>query len=96
MRFDAFTKRLGENVRRARWAARMTQEELAAKTMTYRLLGELERGRANPTLITLHALARALKVRISDLVDVEPTDAAYVPIGEREAVEPKRGRRARR
>lgn len=86
MDLDAFRKRVGRNVRVARWEAGLTLEELAAKTMTFRLLGELERGRGNPTLETLYNLARALDVRPSDLLLTVAQAAS-------KASPPKRGRK---
>ena len=92
MDFDAFRRRVGANVRRARWAAGLTLEELAAKTATYRVIGELERGRGNPQLVTLFELARELNVTVADLLDVE-TRPRYEPLRERRAVPPRRVRR---
>jgi transcriptional regulator with XRE-family HTH domain len=47
MDFGTFVKRVGARVRRARWAEGLTQEEVAAAVLTFRLLAELERGRGN-------------------------------------------------
>lgn len=70
MDFPTFVRRVGANVRRARWAAGKTQEEVAAAALTFRLLGALERGRGNPTLQTLFLLAETLDVTVAELVDV--------------------------
>lgn len=93
MKFDAFLKQVGANLRRARWAAEKTQEQVAAEVLTFRLLAELERGRGNPTLRTLFVLARELDVAVKDLVDVEPSKPGRVPLKDREANAPKRGRK---
>jgi hypothetical protein len=42
--FDTFLKKVGAQVRRARWATGMSQEEASAEVLTFRLLGLLERG----------------------------------------------------
>ena len=91
MNFRAFAKAVGANVRRARWAAEMTQEELASKALTFRLLSQLERGLGNPTLETLHLLAAALRVRVAELVDVPGDEAKGEPLATRKLKPPRRG-----
>jgi len=50
----------------------MTQEQLAeGADISLKHLGEIERGRGNPTLTTLEALAKALHVMLSDLITLE-------------------------
>jgi transcriptional regulator with XRE-family HTH domain len=93
--FSTFVKRLGANLRRARWAANLSQEALAADVLTFRLVAELERGSGNPTLRTLFALSRKLNVSVSELLDVEPARPGRVPLRERKANPPKPGRRAK-
>ena len=59
----------GLAVRRLREAHRWSQEILAEKADLNRsYLGEVERGQAIPSLITLEKLALALGVSISDLL----------------------------
>lgn len=54
----------------------MTQADAAFRIgLTFRYFAEVERARRNPTLDTLLAIATALKVRVADLVDVEPGEA---------------------
>jgi transcriptional regulator with XRE-family HTH domain len=93
--FDRFTKRVGANVRRARWAAEMTQQDLASETLTLRLLSALERGRGNPTLHTLFVLARTMKVSVADIVAVEG-ESAREPLLVRTVSAPKRGRKPKK
>lgn len=93
MKFDAFLKAVGVKLREARWAADKTQEEIAAKVLTFRLLAELERGRGNPTLRTLFELARELDVYVHELVDVEPEKPGRVPLKDRKGTPPRRGRK---
>jgi transcriptional regulator with XRE-family HTH domain len=95
MDFGAFVKRVGARVRRARWAEGLTQEEVAAAVLTFRLLAELERGRGNPTLRTLFMLAQKLRLSVSDLVDAGDGPRGATPLVERTAVPPKRGRKTK-
>lgn len=59
----------GENVRRERLARGLTQQELAGRLeMERSYLSELERGRRNPTVRVLGALAQALGVEPWELL----------------------------
>ena len=59
--------RVGARLRELRHERRLTQEALAERSgLSYKFIGEVERGIGNPTLLTLDALARALTV---DLID---------------------------
>jgi len=61
---------LGENVRRLRYLAELSQEDLAeAADLRQALISEIERGEANPRLESLTKIADALKVRLTDLFD---------------------------
>jgi len=97
VKFDSFLRQLGANIRRARWIAGLTQEEVAAQGLTYRYFQEMERGRRNPTARTLFTLARILGTSVSLLTQTDQ-DAR---LGEREtlanvaAKPPKRGRKRR-
>jgi transcriptional regulator with XRE-family HTH domain len=95
MDFGTFVRRVGARVRRARWAEGLTQEQVAAAVLTFRLLAELERGRGNPTLRTLFKLAQRLRLPVKDLVDVGDAPRGAVPFAERTAVAPKPGRKAK-
>jgi len=91
-----FLRRLGENVRRARWLVGRTQESLAAAGLSVRYLREVEQGRRNPSALHLKKLARALEVRVVDLVDVEdPQRAPQLAgrLGDADVHPPKRGRK---
>ena len=60
---------LGRKLRALRNSFGMTQEQLAeGADISLKHLGEIERGRGNPTLATLEALAKALHVTLSDLI----------------------------
>jgi len=66
-------KLLGRNVRRFRCEKHWTQEEFAEITgLSQQSISELENGRSNPTLLTLHALAQGLGVKVVDLLDEKP------------------------
>jgi transcriptional regulator with XRE-family HTH domain len=91
--FDAFRKRVGAQVRRARWAAGLSQEDASAEVLTFRLLGLLERGEGNPTLRSLFLLARKLDASVAELVDVETDRAKKPPLKSRPLRPPKPGRK---
>ncbi len=79
---------VGLNVRRHRLAAGMTQEELAFRAgMDRTYLSDIERGRRNPTLLTMQDVATPLNLRVVDLL--EGSDAIKPP------KEPSRPRAAR-
>jgi len=60
---------VGRNVRRAREASGLTQEELAERSgFTQQYLSGLETGKRNPTIVSLYELAQALGVSHMDLV----------------------------
>jgi transcriptional regulator with XRE-family HTH domain len=66
---QAVYRRIGANVRAARKAKHLTQDELADKSGLHRAhIGEIERGETNVTVQTLKTLADTLGVTLSDLV----------------------------
>jgi transcriptional regulator with XRE-family HTH domain len=59
---------VGERVRELRLAYRITQEELAERSgLSYKFIGEIERGQANPTIDTMWQLAKALRIDVHEL-----------------------------
>lgn len=63
-------------MRELRFAAELTQEELAARCGLFRTyLSRIENGTANPTLTMIHALATSLKVDITSLFTPAATPA---------------------
>jgi transcriptional regulator with XRE-family HTH domain len=65
----------GLRIRRLRAARGETQSELAANAgVSTKHLGELERGRGNPSLKNLQSLAVALGLSLSELFDIEQED----------------------
>ena len=66
-------KLVGWNFARLRREKGLTQEEVQARSgFSQQYLSSLERGRRNPTVITIYELAQALGVRHVQLV--EPDD----------------------
>ncbi|MBI5893752.1 MAG: helix-turn-helix transcriptional regulator [Deltaproteobacteria bacterium] len=65
-------KELGEKIRGLRKAAGLTQEELDEKTgLSYKFIGELERGQVNVSLDSLVKITEALGVQMGSLFDRE-------------------------
>jgi len=63
---------LGRRIRALREGKRLTQEQLAERAeLSLKHLGQIERGRGNPTLSSLEALAQALGVSLSELFELE-------------------------
>jgi transcriptional regulator with XRE-family HTH domain len=61
---------VGETIRTRRRRAHLSQEKLAEKTNLNRnYIGEIERAEKKITLETLEKIARALNVRVADLLD---------------------------
>lgn len=70
---QALLLELGRRLRQARQGARLNVSELAREAgLSRRYVTEAEAGRANPTIEKLAALARALRVPLRDLCDLEP------------------------
>jgi transcriptional regulator with XRE-family HTH domain len=71
---------VGARLKQLRQARRLTQEQLAERAgLSYKFIGEVERGRGNPTLTTLAALSTALGVGLIDLLGVEPDRPKLTP-----------------
>jgi transcriptional regulator with XRE-family HTH domain len=65
-------KLVGRNIRKYRYAKNWSIEKLAEHAgVSPAYLGELERGRENISIKTLEGIAKALKVKLSALVDDE-------------------------
>ena len=70
-------KGLGKRIRTLRKSKAFTQEELGEKAgLSYKFVGEMERGEVNPSLDSLVKIANALSVKVGDLfpreVDIFP------------------------
>ena len=69
-------KLVGENFARIRHEKGLTQEDVEARSgFSQQYISSLERGRRNPTIITLYELACALDVPLLDLVQ-QSTDTS--------------------
>jgi len=61
---------VGRNVHARRQALGLTQEQLAVSSgFSQQYLSDLERGRRNPTVVTLYELAQALSCTPIDLLE---------------------------
>jgi transcriptional regulator with XRE-family HTH domain len=60
---------VGQQIRLYRKQARLSQEQLAEKSdLTYKYVGEVERGTVNISLDSLLRIAKALKVKLHVLI----------------------------
>lgn len=67
---------VGTNVRKLRIAASMTQEQFAERSgFSQQYISDLERGRRNPTVVTLFELASALGATPVQLLEPAPLDS---------------------
>ena len=70
---ETFRRRVAARIQRARWRLGWTQADAAFRIgLTFRYFAECERARRNLTLDVLFSIAHGLKVKVADLVDVEP------------------------
>ncbi|NMB84173.1 helix-turn-helix transcriptional regulator [Candidatus Roizmanbacteria bacterium] len=68
MKGDFFYLRLGEKVIDIRKRKQITQEQLAfSSDLDRTYIARIERGRANPSIKTLHKICKALRVKLSKL-----------------------------
>ena len=66
---------VGRNFARLRREKGLTQEEVESRSgFSQQYLSSLERGRRNPTIITLFELAQALGVNPGDLIEPDGKD----------------------
>ncbi len=64
-------KLVGDNCLRIRLKRGLTQEQLAERSgLTQQYLSDLERGKRNPTIVTIWEIAQALEVSHEELVRV--------------------------
>lgn len=62
---DSFLKAFGNRIKELRLANGMSQEELAnTAEIPINQVGRIERGQINTTLVTIKALADALKIKL--------------------------------
>jgi transcriptional regulator with XRE-family HTH domain len=69
-RYNAYLKELGKNIRSIRKQKGMSMEALSyAAEIEYRLVGRIERGEGNTTVVSLLKIADALNVDVFDFFD---------------------------
>lgn len=95
---DEFLQFVCENIRKARWLAGMTQEQVAEGRLNYKHFQDIENGRHEPTLTTLYMLAEVLGTTVSELTAVpgrtrEPGAPCFAEL---DVSPPKRGRKPRK
>ena len=62
---------VGQRLKELRDSYRITQEQLAERAgRSYKFIGEIERGKANPSLDVIHDLAKALNIEPYELLVV--------------------------
>lgn len=65
-------KAFGKHLRELRQSRGLSQEKMAEISGLHRTYyGGLERGERNPTLLTLHKIARPLNISVSELTDIK-------------------------
>ena len=89
-------KLVGENFARLRKERGLTQEQVEERSgFSQWYISSLERGRRNPTIISLYELANAIGVRVADLIADEA--AVADESGRSDTAEPSRaGRKPQR
>lgn len=65
----SYRRIVGQNIREFRKRAGLSQERLGEKAaLSYKYVGEIERGSVNVSLDSLMRIAKALRVKIGDLL----------------------------
>lgn len=87
-------KLVGRNVARLRGQRRQTQEELATRSgFSQQYISGLERGRRNPTVLSLYELAQALGVSHMELVKPDGLDDRHGLVERKDRIAPSAARR---
>ena len=69
-RLNDVRARFGATLREWRTRQNLTQEQLAERSgLSYKFIGEIERGRGNPTIETMARLCEALGLGMSELLE---------------------------
>jgi transcriptional regulator with XRE-family HTH domain len=70
LRLNRILKQFGNRVKKLRVKNNWSQEELAKRARLHRTyIGSIERSERNVSLINIERIAKALKVKISDLIE---------------------------
>lgn len=68
-------KAIGVRIRELRIGKNLSQEALSNEAdVPLSQIGRIERGETNPTVSTLYVIAKALDVKLKDLVDFDSVD----------------------
>lgn len=68
----AFLLKIGKRIKELRIASGISQQELAGEIDYEKSnMSRLESGRVNPKIATLYKVAKALKISVTELVDVK-------------------------
>lgn len=79
---DELRRRVADRLIALRAARGWSQEELGARSgLTYKFIGEIERGQKSPSLDSLGAIAQGFGMDIAELLTSGPTGGAYPPLG---------------
>jgi len=71
---------MGRRIRQLRTAAGLSQGDLAKRARLSRVyVNRLEAGRQDPSLSTINALARALRISVVELLEVSSTAPGRFP-----------------
>jgi transcriptional regulator with XRE-family HTH domain len=63
---------MGLNIRKLRKAKGLTQEKLAEMAgISYKYLGEIERGETNPSIDTIFRIAQGLNIPVEQIIRIE-------------------------
>ncbi len=69
---ESLKHKLGKRIKMLRKLKGLTQEQLGEKAgLSYKFVGEIERGTVNPSLDSLSGIAKALDVSLSGLLPTE-------------------------
>lgn len=77
---NEYAKHFGNKLRKLRREKQMSQEELAFKaSISPAHLGQIERGQKSPMLTTIHVIANALEVPVTELFTDECSPSVKLP-----------------
>lgn len=74
---EKLVEKIGLRIRGLRKAQGLTQEKLAEKAeISYKYLGEIERGEINPGIINLFKIANGLSLSLKEIVSIDMKSAS--------------------
>ena len=82
---EKIRKALGQRIRTLRKAKNLTQEELAEKSgLSYKFIGEIERGKANPSIESFYRIAEGMGVSAATLFGKEMDEEIFYKLSKEE------------